>query len=186
MTCVVGLEHEGLVWIGADSAAVSRERLRSRGDPKAFKTGPYVMGFTTSFRMGDILRYGFRPPPPPTKHLERFMATTFVNAVRAAFKEGGVATNSSGVESCGAFLVGVRGRLFTIESDYQVGLERAGYHAVGSGDQPALGALYATDDWDDPRARLKVALQAAERFASDVRRPWRIVSGAPHASSPST
>ncbi len=177
MTCVVGLEHGGVVWIGADSAAVSRERLRSRTDPKAFRVGPYVLGFTTSFRMGDVLRYGFKPPSPPERNLSRFMATAFVDATRVAFKEAGVASNSSGVESCGAFLVGVRGKLFTVESDYQVGVERAGYHAVGSGDQPALGALYATEDWEDPRARIKVALEAAERFASDVRRPWRIIAG---------
>jgi hypothetical protein len=127
--------------------------------------------------MGDVLRYGFKAPSPPTKQLDRFMATAFVDAARTAFRDAGVASSASGVEACGAFLVGVRGRLFTIESDYQVGVERAGYHAVGSGDQPALGALYATDDWEDPRARIKLALEAAERFASDVRRPWRIVVG---------
>jgi hypothetical protein len=135
------------------------------------------MGFTTSFRMGDVLRYGFKPPAPPERNLNRFMATAFVDATRDAFKNAGVASNTSGIEACGAFLVGARGRLYTIESDYQVGIERAGYHAVGSGDQPALGALYATEGWDDPRARIRTALEAAERFASDVRRPWRIVVG---------
>jgi hypothetical protein len=177
VTCVVGLEQRGVVYIGADSAAVSRERLRSRADPKAFRVGPYVMGFTTSFRMGDVLRYSFAPPEPPSRGLARFMATAFVDAARAAFKDAGVATNASGVESCGAFLVGVRGRLFTVESDYQVGEERAGFHAVGSGDQVALGALFATARVRDPRARLRLALAAAERFTSDVRRPWRIVVG---------
>lgn len=178
MTCVVGLEHGGRVWIGADSAAVSRERLRSRGDPKAFRLGPYVIGFTTSFRMGDVLRYAFKPPPPPPRNLDRFMATTFVDAARSAFREAGIASTNAGVESCGAFLVGANGRLFTVESDYQVGIERAGYHAVGAGDQPALGALYATSQWKDPRARIRTALEAAERFANDVRRPFRIVVGA--------
>lgn len=177
MTCVVGLEHEGKVWIGADSAAVSSERIRSRVDPKAFRVGPYVFGFTTSFRMGDVLRYSFAPPAPPTRRLDRFLATEFIDAVRAAFKQAGIASTNAGVESCGAFLVGVRGRLFTVESDYQVGVEHAGYHAVGSGDQPALGALYATTGWDDPRARVRTALEAAERFTSDVRRPWRILAG---------
>ncbi|MBN2196600.1 MAG: hypothetical protein JW751_27555 [Polyangiaceae bacterium] len=177
MTCVVGLEHGGLVYIGADSAAVSRERLRIRSDPKAFRVGPYVMGFTTSFRMGDVLRYSFVPPDPPSRGLERFMATAFVNTARAAFKEAGIANSTSGVESCGAFLVGVRGRLFTVESDYQVGVERAGFHAVGSGDQVALGALFASRNAKDPRSRVRMALAAAERFTSDVRRPWRVVGG---------
>jgi hypothetical protein len=177
MTCVVGLEHGGVVYLGADSAAVSRERLRSRADPKAFRVGPYVMGYTTSFRMGDVLRYSFAPPDPPERGLDRFMATTFIDAARAAFREAGVATSASGVESCGAFLVGVRGRLFTVESDYQVGVERAGFHAVGSGDQVALGALYATAKMKDPRARVRLALAAAERFTGDVRRPWRLVVG---------
>ena len=73
----------------------------------------------------------------------------------------------------GTFLVGVRGRLFAIYSDYQVAEEALDYMAVGSGEDIALGALYATADLGlSPRARMRIALKAAARFKPGVNGPF--------------
>jgi hypothetical protein len=53
MTCIVGLVDGGRVWLGGDSAGVSGWDLTVRADRKVFRNGPYVMGFTTSFRMAN-------------------------------------------------------------------------------------------------------------------------------------
>ena len=71
MTCIVGLEHKGKVYIGGDSAGVAGYSLSVRADQKVFINGNFIFGFTSSFRMGQILRFGFNPPrrhpeaPPP-------------------------------------------------------------------------------------------------------------------------
>lgn len=45
--------------------------------------------------------------------------------------------------------------------------------AVGSGEDVALGALYATAGTGmKPKARLRLALEAAERFKVGVHRPF--------------
>jgi ATP-dependent protease HslVU (ClpYQ) peptidase subunit len=176
MTCIVGVVENDIVWIGGDSAAVAGYEIHARADRKVFRNGPFLFGFTTSFRMGQLLHYAFAAPAhPDDMDVERFMATTFVDAVRACLKQGGYARKEAEQESGGVFLVGYRGRLFVVMNDYQVGELMAGYHAVGSGSNLALGALHATADLGlAPQERIIRALSAAEAYNSGVRGPFHI------------
>ncbi|MGH2481035.1 MAG: hypothetical protein ACRDHW_15375, partial [Ktedonobacteraceae bacterium] len=148
MTCIVGLVEDGKVYIAGDSAGIAGWSLTLRKDAKVFRNGAFLIGGTGSFRMLQLLRYAFAPPAFPVwsgeNTLEKYMATTFVNALRDCFKAGGFAQKTSEQESGGHFLVGVRGRLFLIDADYQVGESLAGYDACGCGSDVALGALFAT------------------------------------------
>lgn len=176
MTAIVGLVHDDTVYIGGDSAGVGGYSLTVRADVKVFANGPYVMGFTSSFRMGQLLHHALKAPEPDGD-LEAFMTTTFIDAVRDCLKDGGWAKKDSEREEGGIFLVGVVGRLFCIHSDYQVAEAADGYAAVGCGDDVALGALYATTrSRMAPEKRIKLALQAAERFSAGVRGPFAYVS----------
>ena len=176
MTAIVGLAHNGRVYLGGDSAGTSGWDLTVRSDPKVFRNGPYAIGFTSSFRMGQLLRHAFQPPMPGAD-LDRFMTTTFIDAIRDCLKAGGWASKTSDQEQGGEFLVGVCGRLFKICSDYQVAEAADGYDAAGCGDQAARGALFATADIQlKPRRRLEIALAAAEHFSGGVRGPFRIVT----------
>ena len=56
MTCIAGLVHDETVYLAGDSAGTSGWNLTVRADPKVFANDSYVMGFTTSFRMGQLLR----------------------------------------------------------------------------------------------------------------------------------
>ena len=103
--------------------------------------------------------------------------TTFIDAVRDCLKTGGWAKKDDEREEGGTFLVGVKGRLFTVEDDYQVGASADGYAAVGCGSEIALGALFATARTRmSPERRLTVALEAAERFSAGVRGPFLCLS----------
>lgn len=176
MTAIVGLVDNGTVYIGGDSAGASGWSLTVRADAKVFFNAGYLFGFTTSYRMGQLIRYALQPPEP-ARDLERFMATTFIDAIRACLKEGGWAKKDNDREEGGTFLVGVRGRLFTVYDDYQVAEAADGYAAVGSGDDIALGALFATAKGRmRPERRIETALQAAERFSAGVRGPFICLS----------
>lgn len=176
MTCIVGLVDSGQVWLGGDSAASGGYSLTVRADPKVFTIGAFVMGFTTSFRMGQLLRYQFTPPlHDPAKDTFTYMVADFVEGVRTCLKNGGYTRVESNVERGGQFLVGYQGRLFTVESDFQIGESLAGYDAVGSGQDLALGALYATSA-SPPAERIQIALQAASEFNSAVRGPFTVVT----------
>lgn len=176
MTCIVGLAHEGKVWIGGDSAGVAGMSTVARADGKVFTVGELVMGFTTSFRMGQLLRYSLLVEEQrPSQDDHEYLCTTFVDSVRLCLQTGGFARKQDEVEIGGTFLVGYRGSLYSIEDDYQVGQPQAPFHAVGCGDELALGAMHATDG-QPPRERITTALKAAERFSGGVCAPFTVES----------
>jgi ATP-dependent protease HslVU (ClpYQ) peptidase subunit len=177
MTCIVGVEHAGGVVIGGDSAGVGGQLVDIRSDAKVFKRGPYLMGFTTSFRMGQLLRYGGKEPPKVdlTQELDLFMATKFIDWVRETEKDGGFLHNDSGRETNGSFLVGVKKTLYLIDSDLQIGRSSNGYLSVGCGEAIALGSLFSTPA-KKPRDRVRLALEAATHHSTGVRGPYVIES----------
>jgi ATP-dependent protease HslVU (ClpYQ) peptidase subunit len=178
VTCIVGIEYADGVLIGGDSAGVGGWSQRIRADEKVFRNGELVFGFTSSFRMGQLLRYKLHPPSfVEDQDIDTYMATSFVDAVRQCLKDGGYARVRDGQESGGIFLVGVRGRLYQVESDFQVGRSVEGYEAIGCGDDLAMGALYATKDFTDwtPTQRATVALEAAAHFSAGVSGPFNFV-----------
>lgn len=143
-----------------------------RKDPKLTEVGEYVIGFTTSFRMGQLIIYSTLPTCTDTD-LHRFMATDFVNHIRKIAKENGALTTHNGVEFLGTFIVGVRGRLFVVESDFGVSEPACGYTAVGCGGVCAIGCLYATQG-QAPHQRLIQALSAATAHTAGVLPPYLI------------
>lgn len=171
MTCIVGLVEKGTVHIGGDSAGVGGLSLTVRADRKVFRNGDCVMGFTSSFRMGQLLHHAFTPPKRhPDVDVDKFMVTDFINAVRDCLKTGGYAEKHNEAESGGVFLVGFAGRLFRIDSDYQVGESVDGFDAVGCGEDVARGSLFSSRG--KPIDRLRLSLEAAERFSAGVRGPF--------------
>jgi hypothetical protein len=179
MTCIVGLVSQGRVYIGGDSAGVAGGYgLVVRNDRKVFKNGDFVMGFTTSFRMGQLLAFNFHPPKPRQGvDVFAYMVTDFIDAARATMKSGGFArVKDSTSEEGGTFLVGYAGRLFNVEEDFQVGESVHGFDAVGCGNQLALGSLHSTAVLTDPEARVREALRVAEACSAGVRSPFFIES----------
>jgi len=176
MTCIVGLVDGGKVYIGGDSlgADTSSFECTIRADEKVFVNGKFIMGFTTSFRMGQVLQYVFIPPDhDPRVNAFAYMVTTFMDALRKCLDGAGILTTENGVQECGNFLVGYDGHLYHVGPDFQVGESRAPYDAVGAGSSQALGAMFATDGME-PKARIEMALKAAERFCMGVRGPFVI------------
>jgi hypothetical protein len=177
MTCIAAVTDGKTVWMGGDSAGVCGWDMDVRRDPKVFRNGEYLIGFTSSFRMGQLLAHRFRPPEAaPKAHLHSFMVTDFIDAVRECLKNGGYAEREKDRESGGTFLVGLRGRLFQVDCDYQVGESVTDYAAVGCGHAYAKGSLYSTGDLRAPADRIIMALEAAARHSAGVRGPFKILS----------
>lgn len=173
MTCIVGLVDKGDVYIGGDSAGVAGLSLSIRADEKVFGNGPFIMGFTSSFRMGQLLRYKLAPPAQTVHQNDmEYMVTSFIDACRTCFSQNGFGDKDATVG--GTFLVGYHGKLYTVEGDFQVGIPSAPFDAVGCGADLALGAMYATEGLP-PEDRINIALQAASTFSAGVAPPFVIL-----------
>ncbi|NJO63603.1 MAG: hypothetical protein HC836_37060 [Richelia sp. RM2_1_2] len=171
MTCIVGFEYNNSVWIGGDSAGVCKDFVSIRSDKKVFINQDYVFGFTGSFRMGQVLRFRFDPPKwNGTDCLEKFMVVDFIDALKNELK-----SNSDATEGCTGFLVGYQGKLFEVDTDYQIAISAYPYTAIGAGKELAMGSLYTTCSLDMPvEQKLLTALQVAQEFCSSVREPFYI------------
>lgn len=179
MTCIVGLVDNGDVYIGGDSAGVGGYSITIRADEKVFLNSGFVFGFTTSFRMGQLIQYAFEPPGIKVKQdVFAYMVTDFIDGLRECFKKGGWGMtennkNWNGAEMGGTFLVGYAGRLLKIQDDFQVSEAQLPFDATGCGQDLALGSLYSTEG-GKPKERLTRALQAAECFSAGVHGPFVI------------
>lgn len=178
MTCIAACIENGIVHMAADSGASAWGYVdcQVRRDPKVFHLGGAVIGFTSSWRMGQILRYEFKLPEIPEHcDLHEYIVRFFVPKLREVAKAAGVLTIKEGVEQLGRFLIGLRGRLFYVDTDFQVGEMLTDYLAVGSGAEVAHGALFATKGLP-AQQRLTTALAAATEHCVGVRGPYIFIS----------
>jgi hypothetical protein len=178
MTCIVGIESGGLVYLGADSAASNTYAELQVADPKVFKNQEFVIGYTTSFRFGQLLQYAFKPPKRDESKTDiEYLVTDFINSLRTCLKDAGYASKDHEVEKGGDCLIGYRGRLYTVESDYQVRRDMNGIGAVGIGALAALGALSVLKKTKSPPIKiLEQALVASESVTAMVRGPFKFIN----------
>jgi len=179
MTCIVGFvdRKQKRVYIGADSAEVSGDQIRIRKDPKVFIRNPFIIGFTTSFRMGQLLmsdeRFSVRMRRATESDYD-YMVSAFIPAVQSLFKDGGFLESNNGELSGGTFLVGYNGALYQICSDFQVAEYTEDFASCGCGESYALGSLYTSNG--NVTERVNKALECAAHYSSGVRSPFNILS----------
>lgn len=174
MTCIVGIAHEGVVYMGGDSCG-SDYSWQQVGNPKVFIVDDrFIIGCTTSFRMIDLLNYEFEVEEQTEDQSDdEYMRTTFIRAVRQCFIDNGWMKSPSDKQEGGNFLVGYNGNLYEVQDDFSVLNSPEEGISVGSGEQPARGSLYTTRQFPwTPEQRVEAALEAAERVATGVRGPF--------------
>ena len=176
MTCIVGLVDGDDVYIGGDSAAVWGDEIRRINDKKVFRSGKFLIGCAGSVRMHQLLQYHLHiKMQRQDQGVMHYMVNDFVDAVRECFKTHGFSKIENNEEFGGTFLVGYRGRLFCIHTDFQVDENHDGREAIGSGRAYALGALLTTSEMLSPGDRIKKALWAASYFSSSVIGPHYVL-----------
>jgi|ERR1035437_170406 hypothetical protein len=176
MTVIAAVVDKGSVYMGGDSAGVAGLSISIRSDEKVFHNGPFLIGFTSSYRMGQILRYKYQPPKQVYGQDDMsYMCTDFIDSLRGCYAGNGFGKipdrdNNEG----GTFLVGYNGVLYMVAGDFQVGIPAVQYDAVGCSADIALGALHATKG-KKPEDRVKASLEAAATFSAGVAGPFTIL-----------
>jgi ATP-dependent protease HslVU (ClpYQ) peptidase subunit len=182
MTCVIGmLGNDDEVWMGADSLGGTTYTHEIRKDSKIFINGDYLIGFTSSFRMGQLLMYGKLPAVGKTKNknMFKFMVTKFIPAVRKILKNGGYLTISENLETGGDFLVGVNGHIFRIAEDLQVQESVCEIVACGCGEDLALSSMKTMESLDVKMSceeKIRRALNITCQISSHVKPPFHVMN----------
>jgi ATP-dependent protease HslVU (ClpYQ) peptidase subunit len=176
MTCIIGLVDNGKIYMGADYGAASGWNVTATLLPKVFQKRDMLIGYTTSFRMGQLLQFKLSIPDhdEDEKSVEEFIISDVLEAIRKCLKDGGYSKIENSQEEGGTFLLGYKGRLFGINDDFGVTEEMDGFDACGCGGDFALGAMKAFSNLE-PRKRILRALEIADHFSGGVKPPFRIL-----------
>lgn len=181
MTCIVAVKHNNTIYMAGDSLGSNSDFQKTvRKDPKVFISGEMLLGFTSSFRMGQILQYVMEAPERPEGISDmKYLVAHWIPAVIECFDDQGYRgekgeNQHDETRTGGNFLLGYRGTLYVIDDDFQVGIPADQYAAAGCGEDLALGAMYAAKKAGvkDPTKVLTIALEAAEKFSGGVQRPF--------------
>lgn len=189
MTCIAGAVKDGEVCIGGDAVSLQRrQNVRISVEGKVFRVGEFLIGSAGTVRCHQIIQHLFEPAPIEGE-ITTYMVREFVPALRHAIKEHGgqVQGESSREEMDASYLVGVRGRLYSIDSGYGVFESRTFYDAVGCADQEALSAMFTAarllDADVSARTIVEHGLVAAAEFDTSIRPPFTIMTLAKHPLS---
>lgn len=149
MTCIVGLVGKKGVLIAGDAQGSTDWIKREDVSAKVFDLSEtVVVGYCGSGRFGQILQYHTESldPPPLTVDEHRWVVRDFIPYLRDVTDEHGHlhVSHDDSSESFGpsAFLMGVRGRLFTVWSDFGVDEHVMPFESVGSGAETAMGSMH--------------------------------------------
>lgn len=185
MTCIVGIVTEDGVILGADTLwAAGLYWAETSAVPKVF---------TIELCSGEKIGIGFAGQPrvmqilihcvdwlnlgswPQHGSEQAWIVSAAIPAMRRALDEHGAKPDDDSESVEAQFLFAVNGRLFEIQSKWQVfeGVNR--YGAIGSGGPYALGSL-ATVGIGEPKSRVLAALEAAARFTPNVAPPFTVIN----------
>ena len=193
MTCIIGYidKVERKMYMLGDSAGVYDYEITIRKDKKVFKRNikisneeiiEVLIGFTSSFRMGQILMFCDLPEMPKSIDEFEYLVKIFVPHLMHIFKDQNYLQSYQGdwneQAKGGTFLIAINGRLFCIEDDFQIREVYQCYDSIGCGEFYAITALQVMSDIENNMTVEQKILKAAKIAAfnnAGVREPFNIV-----------
>lgn len=172
MTCIEGIAQSGKVFIGGDSITSNGWTRNITARRKVFRRGELLIGTCGSIRAHNLLQQSLNVRPfEEGEDVEHYMVTGVITSIRDCLKSGGVAKVVNNVEEGEDMLIGFRGQLFSIASDFQVDIYSNGLAAIGAGEAYALAAMVALPDWQ-PKDRIRRALEISAELCALVSAPF--------------
>jgi hypothetical protein len=170
MTTIIGIQGDGFALVCTDSQvsdidtqgyATQIATLRESAS-KIASNGRYLLGAAGDVRAINILHHAFTPPTAPAnlkgKRLDHFMTVKFIPALRECFETQGYAIPQSDssehiAEQGSSIIVVINGIIYVIDGTYSWYSDTAGFYAIGTGAQYALGAIASMV----PKGKLTIA-----------------------------
>lgn len=175
MTCILAVKRNGKIVIAGDRAASAGLDVSVRKHPKIFKVDEFHIGYSGSFRMGQLLQFKLKAKHQTAKQSDfEYMVTTFIDTVKAMFEENSFGEKDEG----GFFLVVYRGEIYKIESDFHVGCCDRDYESVGTGGRFAEVTVKTLLDVGGQALETVVmkAMENAAFFDQGVKAPFDIIT----------
>lgn len=173
MTCVVGIAHEGVVYIGGDRGASDSDSIISLAQPKVKSQGEWLYGYAGSLGNGQLLDNISFPVLKKGDDPYKVIRFDIMPLIKSLIESHGSDKDDNATD----YLIGVKGRLFELSTE-DWGLVEINEVAIGSGGSFALGSLYTTSSFEValPMYRIEQALNAAIHYSPTCQGPIDILS----------
>jgi hypothetical protein len=175
------VDQDGLIWMGSDCISLHRNtdvKISSRS--KVFRLGETLIGGSGTTRCGQIVERGITPGEIPANiDPYEWLIETFIPVLRAAMKDrGGEIAKDGAHEMDIRLLIGLRGKLYEIDTGYGIIGHRSCYATIGCADKEAEAAMLTTlklvPDMH-ARAVVQYGLEAAAELDINIRPPFEIM-----------
>lgn len=137
------MDKTGIVWMAADSLGSNSNGDRYiRKDKKIFKKDGYLIGYTSSYRMGQIIEHKAKLPELPLNNRGNIHIVKVIDAIAESLYNNNYTMEKDNRHYGGEFIIGWHGRLYCIQSDFQYSTTAINYMCCGAGEDFGLGALH--------------------------------------------
>lgn len=173
MTCIIAKIHENKVhMVGDKEGSNGFITTTFTKTPKVFKVDDFLLGYTTSFRMGQILQYSWEPPKKSLDDSDDYyIYKHIVDSIKKCFVDNDFGHKPEDEFQAGNFLIGWKGRLFEMQNNLSL-MEHDEFASVGCGCYHAVAAMKTMKmsgcKQDDPEGLLSLALFVAADSVTGV------------------
>lgn len=169
MTCIAAMVYGNEVFMAGDLMGSNGFTKKTYTDSKVFKNGDFVIGYTSSFRMGQLLQFNWSQPPRVEGLSDReYLQLDVIESMRTMFNTYGYGVKDGLEDIGGNFLIGYNGSLYEMQPNFSV-LKNDDFAAIGSGQYHAEAVLATLINEDcAPTEVLSKAIETAARFTTSV------------------
>lgn len=178
MTCIVAIKDNGNIHMAGDLMGSDGFRGKVYDKSKVFIKEGFILGYTSSFRMGQLLEYAWVPPTQGVgQDDDSYIYVDVVNSFKSLFMDNGFGNKDKVEIETGEFIFGWNGRLFLHQSNHSL-LESDHYVTTGSGCYHAEAAIASLIEYghkgavEDCEFMLSSAIEVASRFVTSVSKEY--------------
>ena len=173
MTCILATIHNNKVHMIGDMCGSNGFTHKNyTKNVKVFTNKDFLVGYTTCYRMGQILQYSWEPPVKSLDYSDDvYIYKHIVNSLKAVFEANGFGCKNGISFSGGNFLLGWKGRIFEMQDNISI-LEHEQFASVGCGEYFAEASMATQTELDinldDPEKFLSTALRVTSGLVTGV------------------
>lgn len=181
MTIIIGaLDGRGNIIMGSDRCVSWYGVENKSATPKVVIKDDLAFGVCGYALAAQLIKYRLDVPShPPEMPDDEYISVLVSDAMKECFKKHNLTTTDKNRHDTGSdILIGYSGVLYSMSTDFAVVCFSDNFMALGSGWEPALGAMYALtkDKKSITKADVVKALEAAARYSRGVDNNFDIIT----------
>lgn len=149
MTCIVAFTLDnGKIVLAGDKLGSNGYTKREMRAPKVFKRGAFHIGYTSTFRFGQLLEHVWEAPVQEEEGDMRFMVRKVIPSLIKLLTDNKHLFSDSDAIEMGEAIIVYRGKIFRIQGDASIFEED--YTSVGCGELSATTILHFLNSSGEP------------------------------------